>query len=166
MLFCLMALQPHGGIRADAFVQVGNAIKLVDSGLGKRVLMRLSQQSAEYRKRLLAERDYLPLEQRIGRLVMSSDLYAVGLVGLQALTGQSLATLMGRSGIDWQRHADVPSEVADWFNSMVSGNQIERYEQAIAARAALPAVVQANAVSTPNFRVGGVSEIANSEIAK
>ncbi|MEO0539452.1 MAG: response regulator [Cyanobacteria bacterium P01_A01_bin.105] len=140
--------RPHGGIRADAFVQkTAEDVMLIDSGLGKRMLMRLSQQSPDYRKKLLAERDYLPLEQRIGRLVMSSDLYAAGLIGVQALTGKSLAALSERGNpADWQRHATVSPEVTTWFNNLVSGNHIERYEQALEARAALRALPDLKAV--------------------
>ncbi|MEL6130466.1 MAG: response regulator, partial [Cyanobacteria bacterium J06628_4] len=71
--------QVHAGLRDDAFIQSngrenhGQSMVLVDSGLGKRVMIGVSQQSAEYRKQLLMQRDYQPLEQRIGRPVMSSD---------------------------------------------------------------------------------------------
>ena len=112
----------------------------MDAGLGKRVMIGGSQQSAEYRKQLLMQRDYQPLEQRIGRPAMSSDVYALGLIGLQALTGRSIdqLTLPTVSGdLQWRQFADVPDAVADWFEKLIQQNQTKRFEHAMAARAAL-----------------------------
>ncbi|NEP60636.1 MAG: response regulator, partial [Symploca sp. SIO2G7] len=98
--------QFHGGLRDDCFIQTGSSLTLADSGLGKRIIINVSQQSAEYRKQLLMQRDYQPLEQRIGRPVLASDIYALGLIGLQALTGQSIdrLTMPSVSGeLQWQQ---------------------------------------------------------------
>lgn len=138
--------QVHGGLRDDAFIQTNNrenhgqSMILVDSGLGKRVMIGVSQQSAEYRKQLLMQRDYQPLEQRIGRPVMSSDVYALGLIGLQALTGESVdqITLPTVSGdLQWRQFAAIPEPIADWFDKLTQQNQSKRFEHAMAARNAL-----------------------------
>ena len=138
--------QVHAGLRDDAFIQSngrenhGQSMVLVDSGLGKRVMIGVSQQSAEYRKQLLMQRDYQPLEQRIGRPVMSSDVYALGLIGLQALTGESIdqLTLPTVSGdLQWRQFVSIPEPIADWFDQLTQQNQGKRFEHAMAARSAL-----------------------------
>ncbi|MEO1508782.1 MAG: response regulator [Cyanobacteria bacterium J06633_23] len=138
--------QVHAGLRDDAFIQSngrenhGQSMVLVDSGLGKRVMIGVSQQSAEYRKQLLMQRDYQPLEQRIGRPVMSSDVYALGLIGLQALTGESIdqLTLPTVSGdLQWRQFVSIPDPIADWFDQLTQQNQGKRFEHAMAARNAL-----------------------------
>ncbi|WP_442786312.1 response regulator [Leptothoe sp. PORK10 BA2] len=138
--------QVHAGLRDDAFIQPngrenhGQSMVLVDSGLGKRVMIDVSQQSAEYRKQLLMQRDYQPLEQRIGRPVMSSDVYALGLIGLQALTGESVdkITLPTVSGdLQWRQFVTIPDPIADWFDQLTQQNQNKRFEHAMAARNAL-----------------------------
>ncbi|MBT9315862.1 response regulator [Leptothoe spongobia] len=138
--------QVHAGLRDDAFIQTssrenhGQSMILVDSGLGKRAMIGVSQQSAEYRKQLLMQRDYQPLEQRIGRPAMSSDVYALGLIGLQALTGQSIdqLTLPTVSGdLQWRQFASIPEPIEDWFDKLIQQNQTKRFEHAMAARTAL-----------------------------
>ena len=138
--------QVHAGLRDDAFIQTnsrenhGQSMALVDSGLGKRVMIGVSQQSAEYRKQLLMQRDYQPLEQRIGRPAMSSDVYSLGLIGLQALTGQSIdkLTLPTVSGdLQWRQFVSVPDPIGDWFEQLIQQNQGKRFEHAMAARMAL-----------------------------
>ncbi|MEL6935844.1 MAG: hypothetical protein AAFO59_04165, partial [Cyanobacteria bacterium J06607_17] len=93
-----------------------------------------------YRKQLLMQRDYQPLEQRIGRPVMSSDVYALGLIGLQALTGESIdqLTLPTVSGdLQWRQFVSIPDPIADWFDQLTQQNQGKRFEHAMAARNAL-----------------------------
>ena len=138
--------QVHAGLRDDSFIQtssreaLGHSMILADSGLGKRVMIGVSQQSAEYRKQLLMQRDYQPLEQRIGRPAMSSDVYALGLIGLQALTGQSIdqITLPTVSGdLQWRKFASIPDALGEWFDQLIQQNQTKRFEHAMAARQAL-----------------------------
>ncbi|MEM9809207.1 MAG: hypothetical protein AAF959_28475, partial [Cyanobacteria bacterium P01_D01_bin.56] len=138
--------QIHTGLRDDSFIQtndwetMGQSMVLVDSGLGKRVMIGVSQQSAEYRKQLLMQRDYQPLEQRIARPVMSSDIYALGLIGLQALTGQSIdqLTMPSVSGeLQWRKFASIPEPIAEWFEQMIHQSQNKRFGHAMAARNAL-----------------------------
>ncbi|MEM8613436.1 MAG: response regulator, partial [Cyanobacteria bacterium P01_H01_bin.105] len=138
--------QVHTGLRDDSFIQTSGwdtmvqSLALADSGLGKRVMIGVSQQSAEYRKQLLMQRDYQPLEQRIGRPAMSSDVYALGLIGLQALTGKSIdqLTLPTVSGdFQWRQFVSVPETVGDWFDKLIQQNQGKRFEHAMAARNAL-----------------------------
>lgn len=138
--------QVHAGLRDDCFIQTngwepaGQSLVLVDSGLGKRVMIGVSQQSAEYRKQLLMQRDYQPLEQRIGRPGLSSDVYALGLIGLQALTGKSIdqLTMPSVSGdLQWRQFMSVPDPIADWFDQLTHQSQNKRFVHAMAARKAL-----------------------------
>ncbi|MEM7061579.1 MAG: response regulator [Cyanobacteria bacterium P01_B01_bin.77] len=138
--------QVHAGLRDDCFIQTngwetsGQSLVLVDSGLGKRVMIGVSQQSAEYRKQLLMQRDYQPLEQRIGRPGLSSDVYALGLIGLQALTGKSIdqLTMPSVSGdLQWRQFTSVADPIADWFEQLTHQSQNKRFIHAMAARKAL-----------------------------
>ncbi|MEM9265837.1 MAG: response regulator [Cyanobacteria bacterium P01_F01_bin.13] len=138
--------QVHAGLRDDSFIQtngresLGQSMMLIDGGLGKRVMIGVSQKSAEYRKQLLMQRDYQPLEQRIGRPAMSSDIYALGLIGLQALTGKSIdqLTLPTVSGdLPWRQFISLSDPIGDWFDKLIQQNQSKRFEHAMAARTAL-----------------------------
>ncbi len=135
----------HGGLGADSFVYSGGyaSATLVDSGLGKRILLRLAKQSAEHRRHLLMQRGYQPLEQRVGRVLPSSDLYAAGLVGLQALTGQSLQVLTTPTAsrdLQWRSYVkSVPLSVADWFDQLIRQEATGRFKNAIEARSRLQA---------------------------
>lgn len=80
---------------------------------------------------------YSPPEQLQGQPNPSSDLYALGMIGIQALTGASaenllkLTQLNGSSGeLLWRHKASVRPEVADILDGMVQPDFTQRYQSA------------------------------------
>lgn len=88
---------------------------------------------------------YMPSEQLAGRPQFSSDIYAVGVMGINALTGQDpehLAPNATTGEIDWHRYApNAPDALRTVLDTMVRYDFRARYataREAIAALQALP----------------------------
>ncbi|QQE65712.1 hypothetical protein GFS31_24000 [Leptolyngbya sp. BL0902] len=84
---------------------------------------------------------YMPPEQRSGQPCFSSDVYAVGIMGIRALTGlhpQTLGTSAGTHEIHWRPYAPgVSSGLAEVLDQMVRSDFRDRYANAQAALDAL-----------------------------
>lgn len=113
---------------------------LVEYGLVKRMFVQLKSQSLLYRQAILCQRQYRPIEQRLGSPQLSSDLYTVGLIGLQALTGQSPEQLTPVSRYTINSLVTEADEVIDFFTTLVNPNARLRYGSADEALEALPAL--------------------------
>lgn len=75
---------------------------------------------------------YMPPEQTQGRPRPASDLYALGIIAIQALTGLSPTQLPqdSRGEFEWQEQAQVNSGLAAVLNRMVRYYFQERYQSA------------------------------------
>ncbi|MDE5099321.1 MAG: SUMF1/EgtB/PvdO family nonheme iron enzyme, partial [Trichodesmium sp. St16_bin4-tuft] len=83
---------------------------------------------------------YIPSEQSNGKPKLSSDIYAVGMVGIKALTGkdpQSLPTDPKTGNIIWRNKAEVSNDLANVLDKMVREYFSERYQNAMEAMEAL-----------------------------
>ena len=84
---------------------------------------------------------YMPNEQLAGKPRFSSDVYAVGMIGIRALTGvhpKRLNEDLRTSEIDWRTHApQVSPELAAIIDGMVRYDFRDRYQTAIEALEAL-----------------------------
>lgn len=86
---------------------------------------------------------YMPSEQANGHPKMSSDIYAVGMIGIQALTGLSPEQLTKNNDtaeIIWQNKVSVSPEFAEVLSTMVRYDFRERYPSAVEALAAINAL--------------------------
>ncbi|MEM9907697.1 MAG: protein kinase [Cyanobacteria bacterium P01_D01_bin.44] len=89
---------------------------------------------------------YMPNEQIAGQPRFSSDLYAVGMIGIQALTGikpRNLKHDMQTGEVSW--HPDVPDvspKLAEVLDTMVRYHFKDRYQTAEAALQALEALLE------------------------
>ncbi len=77
----------------------------------------------------------MPFEQQNGQPVFASDLYALGMIGIQALTGINAAELVlnhkkTRGEIDWQPLVTVSKELAEVLTRMVRCFPEDRYQSA------------------------------------
>ncbi|NES64409.1 MAG: SUMF1/EgtB/PvdO family nonheme iron enzyme [Okeania sp. SIO2D1] len=84
---------------------------------------------------------YMPSEQSNGKPRLSSDIYAVGVVGIKALTGkepQQLPTDPDTGNIIWRNEAKVSNRLADILDKMVQEYFRERYKNAMEVLEALP----------------------------
>jgi len=83
---------------------------------------------------------YMPGEQAKGRPRLSSDIYAVGMVGIQALTGvlpQELSEDPQTGEVVWRNRVSVSKELGDVLEKMARDHFSKRYKNATEALAAL-----------------------------
>lgn len=83
---------------------------------------------------------YIPAEQLSGRRCPSSDLYALGIIAIHALTGLNPAELKADpdSGeLNWQEQVSISQPLAHLLNQMVRYEFKDRYQSATAVRAEL-----------------------------
>jgi len=83
---------------------------------------------------------YVPSEQAQGNPKLSSDVYAVGILGIQALTGLLPDQLLKDADTDeivWRHQAQVSPELADILDKMVRYDFRQRYPSATEAMLAL-----------------------------
>jgi serine/threonine protein kinase len=87
---------------------------------------------------------YMPDEQANGKPKLGSDVYAVGMLGIQALTGVSPSQLPEHADtgeIMWRDRVQVSDGLADVLNTMVKPHFSQRYRSASDALQALQAAV-------------------------
>lgn len=90
---------------------------------------------------------YMPSEQARGKPRLSSDVYAVGMIGIQALTGiapDSLQEDANTGEILWRDRAEVSHEFAEILQKMVFYHFSQRYESAIEALHAMQSLSATN----------------------
>ena len=83
---------------------------------------------------------YMPTEQAKGKPKLSSDIYAVGMIGIQALTGlnpEELQEDADTGEIIWRDKAQVSDRLADVLDTMVHDRHNQRYQTAAEALQAL-----------------------------
>ncbi|MDE5089157.1 MAG: protein kinase, partial [Trichodesmium sp. St16_bin2-tuft] len=77
---------------------------------------------------------YMPSEQSNGKPKLSSDIYAVGMVGIKALTGKdpdNLPVNQDTGNIIWQNEAQVSNRLANILDRMVHEYFPQRYQNAM-----------------------------------
>jgi tetratricopeptide (TPR) repeat protein len=83
---------------------------------------------------------YRPSEQANGNPRLSSDIFAVGMVGIQALTGISPDQLLidpDTGEVSWHEYASLSPDLAQVLDKMVRYDYRERYQSATSALQAL-----------------------------
>jgi serine/threonine-protein kinase len=124
-------------------------VVLVDFGSVKQawtqVITELGQTSASFATNIAATigigtPGYMPTEQGRGRPRHSSDIYALGVIGIQALTG--LNPIQFEEDVDtgellWQHQAHVSDELASVLTKMVHYHFKDRFQTAAEALQAL-----------------------------
>ncbi|MEM1253153.1 MAG: response regulator [Cyanobacteria bacterium P01_H01_bin.21] len=119
--------------------QSDNRIVLVEYGVLRRLFVSLRSHSLDYRQALLQHQDYQPAEQRVGNPQLNSDIYAIGMIVLQSLTGQSpewLVTAGRQRSLTELVKADA--KIVKLFERMISPNPQLRFGSASEALTALP----------------------------
>ncbi|MFM2063970.1 MAG: hypothetical protein RLZZ507_3641 [Cyanobacteriota bacterium] len=82
---------------------------------------------------IIGSNGYMPNEQANSRPKLCSDIYAVGVIGIQALTGTLPRNFLEdpNSGeIIWRNEVNVSNRLADILSKMVAYNFSERYQTA------------------------------------
>lgn len=112
---------------------------LIDFGAVKRVTTQFMQSSGGATV-AIGTQGYLPSEQIQGRPQFGSDIYALGMIGIEALTGQMPHLLPAdpqTAEIIWRNLVTVDDALAQVLNKMVRHDFRERFFTAQAARQAL-----------------------------
>jgi eukaryotic-like serine/threonine-protein kinase len=112
-------------------------IVLIDFGAVKEI--NNSQNSGQTKSHGGTQQEYIPPEQAIGSPRLCSDIYAVGMLGIQALTGMRPRQLRvdNKGNLIWRDRAKVCSQLADILDKMVLYTFGDRYPSAVEALEAI-----------------------------
>lgn len=113
----------------------GEEILLTDLGIASRIVIQLKNQSfypgqQPFDLNQLTLNRYVAPEQYLGQPIFSSDIYSVGLIALQALTGKPPETFTvdpDTGELNWKQFAQVNQDLAQFLDKMVCQNPQERY---------------------------------------
>ncbi len=117
--------------------QPDGKLVLIDFGSVKEVSHRIAEANGEMQRTIATGTpSYMPIEQFQGIPQYNSDLYAVGMIGIQALTGIPSGELpklqdlspANPSGILWRNRAQCSSNLADIMEKMVHYHYTKRYQ--------------------------------------
>ncbi|NEO71095.1 CHASE2 domain-containing serine/threonine-protein kinase [Moorena sp. SIO3H5] len=138
ILEILVFIHKYGVIHRD--IKPGNIIRrqtdgklvLIDFGAVKQI--KSPDQSQENNATVaIGSRGYAPPEQLAGHPSFNSDIYAIGMIGIQGLTGirpYQLPNSPETGEVIWRNLADVPEEFAQIIEKMVSYHFADRYKSA------------------------------------
>ncbi|MDB9492295.1 protein kinase [Dolichospermum circinale CS-534/05] len=111
-----------------------NKIFLIDFGAVKEVRTQLVNKQGQITSTVIIGTDgYMPLEQQRGKPQLSSDIYAVGIIAIQAITGllpDKLEEDVKTGEIIWRKYANVSPKLATVLDKMVSYDFRNRYPTA------------------------------------
>ncbi|MBD2126145.1 tetratricopeptide repeat protein [Microcoleus sp. ZQ-A2] len=113
---------------------------LIDFGAVKQVSTQVVQGGRTNVTVAIGTPGYLPSEQANSNPKLSSDIYAVGMVGIQALTGispEQLPINPDTGELSWNEKASASSEFAEVLDKMVRYDFRQRYQSAALALQAL-----------------------------
>jgi CHASE2 domain-containing sensor protein/predicted Ser/Thr protein kinase len=113
--------------------QKDQRLVLIDFGAVKQMRPKAAGTEGDYTV-AVGTRGYAPSEQMAGRPQLNSDLYAVGMIGIQALTGTPPRDLDldEDTGLPiWRERAQVSRTLADILDKMVAYFYTERYQTAL-----------------------------------
>lgn len=127
----------HRDIKPDNLIRRSsdNKLVLVDFGAVKQIKIHsfITQENLNQETVAIGTPGYMPSEQGQGRPRTSSDIYAVGMIGLQALTGvypTQLPEDPETGEIIWRHLADANNQFAAFLNKMVRHYFKFRYQSA------------------------------------
>jgi serine/threonine protein kinase len=131
-------IKPDNIMRRDA----DGKLVLIDFGAIKQVRTPQYPNLGEVTKTIaIGTPGYMPLEQAGGTPRPSSDLYALGMIGIQALTGQHPTELpedQTTGELQWRQLATTGSPLTAFLSKMTSSHFRDRYATAHEALQALP----------------------------
>ncbi|ARV62869.1 serine/threonine protein kinase [Nostocales cyanobacterium HT-58-2] len=111
-----------------------NQLVLIDFGAVK-MMQPPNHEQTELATVAIGTRGYAPPEQFAGHPRLCSDIYALGMIGIQALTGLSPHELQPNADtgtVIWRQWAQVSGELAEILDRMVCYHFSDRYQSASA----------------------------------
>jgi eukaryotic-like serine/threonine-protein kinase len=134
-------LKPDNIIRRDS----DRKLVLIDFGAVKQVRSATvnTMNSESSRTIGIGTDGYMPSEQGLGYPKPASDVYAVGAIGIQCLTGSRPLLLFNENSltIEWQHLQPVDRDVAKVLNRMVAPDYRQRYANATEALIAIESLI-------------------------
>jgi len=131
--------------------QSDGKLVLIDFGAVKEVSTQLLEHEGQTEFTIsIGTQGYAPNEQCAGRVRFSSDIYALGMIGIKALTGLNPHEfqLDSKTGeLLWTHKAQVTSELAAILSKMVRYDFTQRYQSASEVRSALEDLVNSSSDS-------------------
>ncbi|MGB3642563.1 MAG: serine/threonine-protein kinase [Rivularia sp. (in: cyanobacteria)] len=130
-----------------------NKLVLIDFGAVKPMWNELlkNQHNTDNTTIAIGTPGYMPYEQHQGKPVPSSDIYALGMIGIQALTGIHPIQLPKNSNtgeIVWQHLVHINKKLAFVINKMVCYHSQKRYNSATVALTALMQLNNFNCIAS------------------
>ncbi len=136
----------HQNIKPSNLIRrhLDGKIVLIDFGAVKALGAQMAQ-GQFIRTVVVGTPGYMPLEQLHGQPRLNSDIYALGIIAIQALSGMSADELTRIQGSDspntsqllWRERVRVSAELADAIDKMVLPGFLRRYQSASEALADL-----------------------------
>ncbi|MBP0022249.1 MAG: ABC transporter substrate-binding protein [Cyanobacteria bacterium SBLK] len=157
----------HGNLKPSSLIRREQDGKIVLTDFAVvRTIVELTNPS-EDNSTLDRSLSYIAPEQKAGNLQLSSDLYSVGMIGIQALTGlepEKLSSDSQTQEVIWGRWSiDISSDFAEFLNKMVRFNPSDRYQSAAEALAALQNLMPRELTINwriPSLIAGGLCSLA------
>ena len=153
ILSILEYIHSHGVIHRD--IKPDNIIRrksdrklvLIDFGAIKQVQTQMNQEGQTIATVAIGTLGYMPSEQAQGKPRPNSDLYAIGVIGIQALTGlppRELQEDYQTGELIWQHLVPNKSGLIDVLAKMTRYHYKDRYESATEIRKALATLSDRN----------------------
>ena len=159
ILEILAFVHQHGVIHRDLkpenilFYQ-NNQVVIIDFGAVKQVSTKVfnTQGMITSTTAVVGTQGYMPVEQLRGHPMLCSDVYAVGMIGIEALTGTYPLELdidTNTLEVVWRHLVQVRSDLADVLDRMISYHPNQRYNSASAALQAVQELTKTVYPGTP-----------------
>ncbi|GAB4370196.1 MAG: hypothetical protein Kow00121_10670 [Elainellaceae cyanobacterium] len=107
---------------------------LIDFGAVKQLTTQIQTHGHSTQTIAIGSPGYMPTEQLAGKPRFCSDLYALGMIGIQALTGlhpKSLPEDARTSEMIWRDRAEVSVRLANILDNMIRYDFRQRYQSAV-----------------------------------
>ncbi|NJK66481.1 MAG: protein kinase [Microcoleus sp. SU_5_3] len=136
--------------------QSDKKIVVIDFGAVKEVTSQvINTQGQVVINSVIGTPGYMPVEQLRGQPLFCSDIYAVGMIAIEALTGVfplQLATDPNTSEVVWRNKVQISNNLANVLETMVRFQHQQRYQSASEALQAVHNLLQTIPVSRPPYQ--------------
>jgi serine/threonine protein kinase len=126
----------HRDLKPDNLIRrkKDNKIVLIDFGAVKEIMSTAGSMGGRSQQAtIIGTPGYMPIEQHRGQPKLSSDIYAVGVIAIQAITGlypDELAINPNTNEIEWRDRVQVSSKLSEVIDKMVEPDFRQRYQSA------------------------------------
>ncbi|HAJ60426.1 MAG TPA: hypothetical protein DCP31_15110 [Cyanobacteria bacterium UBA8543] len=145
-----------------------NKLVLIDFGAVKEISTQLTEVNEKTNLTVgIGTKGYTPSEQAAGNPKFNSDIYALGMIAIQALTAKHPSQLPENHDtgeILWQDKAEVSPELAAVLNKMIRSNFRDRYQSATEVLEALQPWIGVIPIDISTSSVG-IQDIATTPVS-